>query len=137
MDKSKTFFTNFYMGVRLVDGSYKGTTMTKRIFDGQRNKLRDDYKKLCYNFFKIQLELLNPRIVICLGHEVKNALIETCQITEWKKSDSLKKIYTKKNYSKKIEKLGNRQFVIIPHPCDLRNFKKEHIDKLTEVLHGN
>jgi len=43
----------------------------------------------------------------------------------------------KKRHTLSIEKLGNRTFVIIPHPCDLRNFKKEHIDKLAEELFNN
>jgi uracil-DNA glycosylase len=134
---NNTFFTNFYLGVRRVDGLYKGTTMTKRIFDGKPNKLRDCYKQLSYNFFITQLELVKPRIVICLGHDVKDALIETCRVAQWKKSDSLKNIYAKKKYSGVIEKLGNITFVIIPHPCDLRNFRSEHIEKLTEELNNN
>jgi uracil-DNA glycosylase len=134
LDVNNTFFTNFYLGVRQVSGRYEGTTMIKRIFDGKPNKLKENYKQLCYDFFITQLELVKPKIVICLGHDVKDALIETCQITEWKKSDSLKKIYVRGNYSLPNNKLGKMKFVIIPHPCDLRNFKTDHIDKLNEEL---
>lgn len=138
LNKDKTFFTNFYLGVRLVDGDYKGTTMIKRIFKGKENKLKGDYKKLCYEFFTKQLELVNPKLVICLGHDVKNALIESEvseSFTKWKpKSISIKKIHDENNHIILNSIFGNRKFIIIPHPCDLRNFTKKHKEKLNEIL---
>jgi len=134
LDINRTFFTNFYLGVRLVDGLYKGTTMIKRIFDGKSNKVKDEYKLLCYNFFITQMEFAKPSVVICLGHDVKNALIENYHIADWRKTESLKKIYTKQKHCITIENFGNTKFIIIPHPCDLRNFKQEHINKLSEAL---
>jgi hypothetical protein len=130
LDIERTFFTNFYLGVRRDDGPYEGTTMTKRVFEKKVNKLKEGYKELCYNFFIKQLEFINPSIVICLGHDVKNALVEAKLFPEWKKSDSIKKLYAENRYSRKDKKLGDVTFVVISHPCDLRNFKQEHIDIL-------
>ena len=128
LDTNKTFFTNFYLGIR-DDEKHPGTTMIKRIV-----KLDDTYKKLCYNFFITQLNLINPRIVICLGNDVKKALIENCQIPDWKKTESIKNIYLREKYLLSIGHFGNRKFILIPHPCDLRNFRDEHINRLKTIL---
>lgn len=128
IDKNKTFFTNFYLGVR----TNKEATMTKRV-----EELQKKYKELCCNFFIKQIDLIKPRLIICLGHDVKNALNETFQLTKWKKTDSLKTLYEQQKYFVLIEKLGNIRFVIIPHPCDLRNFKNKHMDHLAIELTNN
>jgi uracil-DNA glycosylase family 4 len=131
IDKNKTFFTNFYLGVR----THPNATMTKRV-----EELQDKYKEICYKFFLTQLNLLNPQIIICLGHDVKNALLESKEsnsFIKWKpKSGSIKKLhdldYDIININNK--ELGIRKFVIIPHPCDLRNFTKIHREKLNKIL---
>jgi uracil-DNA glycosylase len=142
-DVKKTFFTNFYLGARLDCGDYYGTTMTKRMFGGQTNKLKDNYKKLCYDFFIKQLQLLKPRMIICLGHDVKDALIELTGLSpqtkgifdQWEsKHNTFKKIYEiNDNHIIRInenETLGTQIFVTIPHPCDLRNFTGKPKEKL-------
>jgi hypothetical protein len=127
LNLNKTFFTNFYLGVR----THPNASMTKRV-----EKLQDSYKKICYEFFFTQINLLNPSIIICLGHDVKNALAELeASFEKWKpKSISLKKIHDEENHIIKNTAFGNRKFVVIPHPCDLRNFNEAHMIKLSGIL---
>ena len=136
LDLNTTFFTNFYLGVRLEDEPYSGTTMTKRVFNKQVNKLKEEYKKLCYSFFITQLMHVKPRIVICLGHDVRNALMESSEsFNKWKpKSTSIKKLYNENEFIIENEEFDNLKFAIITHPCDLRNFKTEYTDKLNAIL---
>lgn len=126
---NNTFFTNFYLGVR----THPDATMTKRI-----EPLTDDYKKICYKFFLTQLELLDPQIIICLGHAVKEALIDSkTSFDKWEpKSKSIKKIHIESNHIIKSELFGNRKFVLIPHPCDLRNFNEYHMYKLNSIINN-
>ena len=142
LDKSKTFFTNFYLGVRLDDGLYKGTNMIKRMYRDKPNKLKDDYKKLCYDFFIAQLELVKPRIVICLGHEVKNALIDSgVSFHQWKpKTGSLEKLYAREGDKYIIENMHLKgiHFIVIPHPCYPVNLlKPPYLAKLNAFLESN
>jgi hypothetical protein len=136
IDYKNTFFTNLYMGLRLDDGCFAGTTMTKRFCKEKPFKIKKEYYDLCLNFFVMQLELLKPRIVICLGHEVKNAVIEAFTIRDWKKTDSFLKLYSEKTYSLVIEGRNKMTLAVIPHPCDLRNFREIHAEKLNEILNS-
>lgn len=119
-DIKNTFFTNFYLGVR-----EKGTN-TKRF-----QPLTNDYKEFCCDFFNIQLRLIKPKKVICLGHAVRLALAEnTTFFPEWKaKGISLKKLYAenKTTIDIDIKLVGNVSFIVIPHPCDTRNFHGNYI----------
>lgn len=112
-----TFFTNFYLGLR-DDKLYQGTSMTNRV-----KKLEQDYKDLCYNFFKIQLELINPKVVICLGAEVGQTLSEYSDLFETfsKKKNTITNLYSDNSTTDYIinvddNYLGNRKFILIPHP---------------------
>ena len=112
-----TFFTNFYLGLR-DDKLHKGTTMTKRV-----KKLEQDYKDLCYNFFSIQLEMINPKTIICLGAEVGQTLSEYYNLfkTFSKKYSTITKLYADNSNSDYIinindNYLGQRKFILIPHP---------------------
>lgn len=122
-DIKNTFFTNFYLGVR-----EKGTN-TKRF-----QHLTDDYKEFCYAFFNIQLSLIKPKKVICLGHAVRLALAENKTFfPEWKaKGISLKKLYAENKARIDIDDklVGNVSFIVIPHPCDTRNFHRSYISNL-------
>jgi hypothetical protein len=136
------FFTNFYQGIRLDDGRYTGTTMTKRMYDCKPNKVKDEYKKLCNEFFKIQLGFVKPRIVVCLGHEVKNALIDLAvSFHQWKpKTDSLEKLYAKEGnkYIIKNTELNGIKFIVIPHPSYPVNLvKPPYLKKLNGFLESN
>jgi uracil-DNA glycosylase family 4 len=134
INKNNTFFTNFYLGVR----TNAKATMTKRV-----EELTEDYKEICYNFFVAQLNLLNPSIIICLGRDVKNALLkskESSSFVSWKhKSGSIKEIYDLGYHMLTInnQELGTRKFVIIPHPCDIRNFTEFHMLRIKQILNDN
>lgn len=130
LDLDSTFFTNFYLGVR------KEGTNTKRVTD-----LQGDYKELCYNFFITQLNIINPSTIICLGHEVRRALLTYNQklFSKWgPHSVSLKQLYSGDNNAFQINindsNLGDRKFIVIPHPCDTRNFKEEYIQRVRPLL---
>lgn len=135
IDLKNTFFTNFHLGVRLDSGLYCGTTMTKRMYNGEINRIKREYWELCHKFFVKQLEFLKPRIVICLGHEVKNALIDTeGYFNNWEhKSLSIEKLYKADDYIMTKE-LDKPIFVIVSHPCYLVNFKTEYVKKLNIAL---
>lgn len=130
LDLNSTFFTNFYLGVR-IEG-----TNTKRVIP-----LQVDYKQICYDFFITQLNIINPKIVLCLGHEVRKALLDFNPqlFSGWgPRSVSLKKLYSNERKSFKIDvndsALGNRKFILIPHPCDTRNFSDEYIQAVRPLL---
>lgn len=117
LTRDTTFFTNFYLGLR-NDNLYPGTTMTKRV-----KKLEQDYKNLCYNFFTVQLEMINPKTIICLGTEVGQTLSEYSNLfkTFSKKHSTITKLYadnSKADYIVNIDDnyLGQRKFILIPHP---------------------
>lgn len=129
----KTFFTNFYLGVR----TNKDAKMMIKI-----EELSDGYKTLCYDFFRMQLDLVKPKLVVCLGHHVKNALISTGGVFEqWKpKSGSLKELYLdgKDKYIIKNTALNRIKFIIIPHPCFLPELLKgPYLEKLKDFLDPN
>ena len=113
LDIDRTFFTNLYLGLR-DDTVQTNVTMTSSI------KRTNDYKKFCLEFFKIQLALINPRLVICLGKEVGRVLPNIFKkLTEPGKS--LLSLYADENNQDYIvhtnDKIyGARKFVLIPHP---------------------
>lgn len=112
-----TFFTNFYLGLR-DDELYQGTSMTKRV-----KKLEQDYKDLCFDFFKVQLEMINPKTIVCLGKEVGHTLSEYSNLfkTFSKKHSTILNLYTDNSNAEYIiniddNYLGQRKFILIPHP---------------------
>lgn len=127
LDPRNTFYTNFYLGVR------NGGSNTKRSVE-----VKPDFKSLCFEFFKFQVHTMNPQIVLCLGHEVRIALSEESKIfTKWKgESTTFKSLYSCKDYELNVndEKFGARKFIISPHPCDARNFRKEYIDAIVSSI---
>jgi len=129
INTSKTFFTNFYLGVRVNEKA----TMTKRVED-----LTSGYKSLCFEFFVKQVNFIKPSIIICLGHDVKNALIDSkTSFDKWApKSNSIKRIHHECKHVLESEIFGDRKFVLIPHPCDLRNFNESHMLKLNSILNN-
>lgn len=133
MNLKSTFFTNFYLDVR-DDKKHPEATMTRSVV-----KLEKQYKKLCHNFFITQLNMMNPKIIVCLGHDVKDALAEAeSSFSKWKpKSISLKKIHKSDRHIIVNEIFEKRLFVLVPHPCDLRNFNDEHMIKLHGILAGH
>ena len=126
-----TFFTNFYLGLR-NDQKHLGTTMTKRVV-----KLQQDYKDLCNNFFDVQLSMLEPRTIICLGSDVGQTLSEYSKLfkTLSKKYSTISNLYAdenKKEYIVNIDdnQYGKRKFILIPHPSFGHiNWKKNYIEE--------
>ncbi len=112
VEPETTFFTNFYMGIR-DEKNHPGTTMTKLMVKRGKN-----YKDFCHQFFVTQLNLINPKIVLCLGIEVGKALISIFPEFSKNKLTSLYAGEVTKNYSVMIDDnvLGNRKFILIPHP---------------------
>ncbi len=129
--ENKSFHTNFYLGIR-DDKTHEGTTMTDRIAPLEQN-----YKSFCFRFFLKQLEIINPKVVVCLGHDVRLALAENVQqFAIWKsKSISFKKLYSTDNFVINVDdELGKRKFIVIPHPCFASNLKKNYVDKILKEL---
>jgi hypothetical protein len=141
LQTDKTFFTNINLGIRLDDGRFNGTTMIKRVCDNNPFRIKHEYSDLCSKFFITQLQTVKPRKVICLGHEVKNALINFgTAFHQWKpKSDSLEKLYLKKDgYIIKNKELNGIEFIVIPHPSYAVNLLKPgYLDKINTFLKGN
>ena len=127
LDTSSTFFTNFYLGVRL-----EGTNTKRAVC------LEQDYKALCFDFFLTQLQIIDPQIVICLGHDVRKALArQSVLFSSWKgTSTTLKHLYAQKQHELNIadEQLGQRKFIVVPHPCDTRNFTTAYVDEILPSL---
>lgn len=127
LETADTFFTNFYLGVR------EEGTNTKRFVP-----LTQEFKALCYEFFVTQVQTIDPDFVICLGHEVRNALADQSALfVDWKgKSKTLKKLYSDGRQVIDVDddKLGKRKFIVIPHPCDTRNLTEYYVEKVLQVI---
>ncbi len=131
-----TFFTNFYLGLR-KDSLYQGTTMTKRI-----KNLEQEYKDLCFNFFRIQIEMINPRIVICLGTQVGQTLSEYSEVFKKfsKQSGTITSLYDQNNDEAFIiytddSIWGQRKFILIPHPSYAHiNWKNDIRNQISKAI---
>ncbi|MGN6802009.1 MAG: uracil-DNA glycosylase family protein [Ginsengibacter sp.] len=108
LDVETTFFTNLFLGLRT------GGTNIKRAVP-----IQEDYKEFCFDFFKKQLDFLDPEIVLCLGKDVGNTLSAFSEFSNFKKSiselfeDEMKKEYI---VNTDDEFFGQRRFILIPHP---------------------
>ena len=125
LNSQETFFTNFHLGVR------KDGTNTKRT-----NPLTKEFQHLCYDFFLKQLKTVDPETVICLGRDVKLALLNKSEAFSKWKPKYIKELYADGNFKIDIsdKELGNRTFILIPHPCDSRNFTEDHINAIRPFL---
>lgn len=132
--KKTTFYTNFYLGLR-DDEKYPCTTMIKRCIS-----IKDEYRLLCYNFFLEQVAAVKPRIIICLGHEVKRALTSIDNreyFPKWKPNNiTIQKLYENDEFKVKFADgiFKNITFVLMPHPCYNSNLKKKYVDKILTAL---
>lgn len=137
LDINTTFFTNFYLGLR-NDKLHKGTTNTKRI-----KQIKQDYKDLCFNFFLSQLELINPKTVVCLGSEVGQTLSEISPIFSnfSKKKNKITTLFSDTSRQDYIIHTNDsifeqRKFILIPHPSYAHiNWNKHDIkNKIVSAL---
>jgi len=125
LEGKSVFYTNLHLGVR-QDG-----TNTKRV-----KELTPSYKEICYLFFIRQLEAINPDVVLCLGHEVRKTLVErNANFDKWR-DKSIKALYNDGNFLiDTIDKtIGSRKFILLPHPCDTRNFREEYLKVVRPLL---
>ncbi len=129
-----TFFTNFYLGLR-NDKVHSGTTMTKKV-----KKMEQDYKCLCFNFFLVQLEMVNPKTVICLGAEVGQTLSEFSAVfSNFSTKNKITNLYadtTKQDYivHTNDRTFKQRKFVLIPHPSYAHiNWQKNDIKNKIKI----
>ena len=137
----RLFFTNFYLGLR-DDQSHAGTTNTKLIADRKK-----EYKDFCSECFITQLKLINPKVVVCLGIKVGKTLSEV--FSDFVKSNNtLTSLYKNKETDKYIVRknfadLGERIFILIPHPSYAHiNWEKhgerhEIKSKIQEAIHDH
>lgn len=128
LDLETTFFTNLFLGLRREGTNIKRVT-----------KLNNDYKDLCFAFFKKQLEYFNPKVVLCLGIEVGQSLAAfSNEFSNFSLSKtSILKLFadTQTNYvvHSNNEFFGQRKFVLIPHPSFAHiNWSKNDIKKKIE-----
>jgi hypothetical protein len=73
LNTDRTFFTNFYLGLKDDKNNKEATEQVTML---SQKKITNDYQIFCYEFFLIQLELINPRLVLCLGKDVERTLHE-------------------------------------------------------------
>lgn len=108
------FFTNFFLGLR-DDISHQGMTNTKKTI-----KFRPEFEAMCYNFFLVQLEVINPNLVFCLGKEVGKIMSEKSNLFSNfnLENSTFKELFEKDKYLVETDDavLGKRRFILIPHP---------------------
>ncbi len=132
LDPNRTFFTNYYLGLR--DGSvHKQKTMTN--LSVARTKA---YTDLCHAFFLTQLKLVNPTVIVCLGKEVGRIFKDVFR--QYTSSTTLLSLFKRDDTSGYVTSTddniyGKRKFVLIPHPSYAHiNWKKGIEIKIKEAL---
>lgn len=116
LNKDTTFFTNLYLGLRKEGKNIDPKTV------------KAEYKSLSFAFFKIQLDFINPEIVLCLGKEVRESLSEISTIFS-NPAQEEKSIITNDDF------FGKRKFIFIPHPSMAHfNWKGEVINEIKASL---
>lgn len=116
MNESTTFYTNLFLGLR------NGEKMVGI------KKLETEYLNFCLSFFRIQLELIKPNIVICLGNEVKKALVEYSNDFSAIAKKTITEIYADKSKNDFMIIANGIKFIFIPHPSYAHiNWKKNNI----------
>lgn len=127
------FFTNFYMGVRL-----EGSNTDPINHD-------DNFAGFCNDFFIKQLEVLQPRLVVCLGKPVASVLYRFYrdQFSMIGKNINYGKIYNENQgddylIEANIKNTGPRKFMFIPHPSWAHvNWKNYNIEEKLARLFDN
>ena len=120
LDKNKTYFTNFHLGLR--NGENDGMTSSKIHIE--------EYSRFCYEFFVKQLEFVKPKIVICLGKPVNDALLSFhSDIFPAFKNKAVQSVETQDFV------LGHRTFLLIPHPSLAHfNWKEPFLSELKHKM---
>ena len=116
LKRETTFFSNLFMGLR------KEGTLTKR-----KIELKEDFKNVCFDFLKIQLDFMSPKIVLCLGKEVMSSLSKKCKPVFGDFNFKNNKIETKDKFC------GTRKFIGIKHPS-MANSNWKPFEKYVEEI---
>lgn len=119
----ETFFTNFYMGLR--NSNKYSFSQTDDINHSK------EFKELCFCFFEKQLEVIKPKIVLCLGTKVKDVLSEKLKMPEIEKA-SFEELF--KKYPEGLD-VNQTRFVFIPHASYSHiSWKKLGVEKINNAL---
>jgi hypothetical protein len=111
---SKCFFTNAIMGLRINDS--KNTGVSKALNKGNEIFLKENQK-----FFKVQLNIIQPELIICLGAQIPRfiggclpeQLSELAKVRSFNDLDSMNKIGI---FKLKYEG-GEGTIIFITHPA--------------------
>ena len=115
LNPETTFFTNLFLGLRI-----KGNNIDSKVISPL-------YRQFCFNFFEKQLELINPKTIICLGSTVGKSLsIYSPNFYEFSKP--LIKLFTNNTKDDFIIYSDRRKYILIPHPSYAHiNWKRNNI----------
>lgn len=127
LNLEKTFFTNLFLGLR-IDGKNTDNKM-----------VTVEYRNFCFAFFKKQLELIKPKIVICLGAEVMKSLSNFSTDFSKYSNAAISKLYADSSKNEFVVFSGGIKFVFIPHPSYAHiNWTKNNIkQRITEEIKTN
>lgn len=140
IDPTKCFFTNAYMGLRSEGTKNTGASPASK-------KEATEFALQCHSFFKKQMQVIQPKLVLVLGKETARFLTKAfpSQFSKWVNIQTLKKFYEKDNaIINDIEFEGRKiRFVFVIHPS-MSNINrsliwgkdsKDEIRILREALH--
>lgn len=117
IDETECFFTNAYMGLRPENEKTKtkntGTSPAAK-------KGAETFTKDCYEFFKKQLEVGRPKVVLVLGKETAKFVSKVFpdQCSKWSNIQTLKRFYEEEdNISGAVPFEGRMiRFIFVIHP---------------------
>lgn len=125
LNPEETFCTNFYMGVRTEGTNVGPKTVTP------------EYQRFCSSFLGQQLEIINPKMVLCLGNEVTNALAKKWPEFVPVSKQNFKQLFAQPQQRSFVVKKEGRKFVFIPHPSYAHiNWNEPMIAAINEVIAG-
>lgn len=123
MNEKTTFYTNLFLGLR------NGDKMVGL------KKLHKEYINFCIDFFKIQLEFIKPKVVLCLGNEVKKALLEYSKDFTAISKRTMADLYSDENKNDFVIMVNGTKFIFIPHPSFAHiNWKNNIKSRINETI---
>lgn len=118
IDETECFFTNAYMGLRPDDNKETKTknTGTSPAAKKGAEKFADD----CYQFFKKQLEVVQPEVVLVLGKETAKFVSKVFphECSKWAEIKTLKSFYNEEDNISVTVRFDEMpiQFLFVIHP---------------------
>lgn len=111
--QANCFFTNAYMGLRSESKKNTGASPASK-------KAAKIFGSECYLFFKMQLHVVKPKLVLVLGKETAKFLTKAFpnQFTKWENIQTLKQFYASRDaVFNDIEFEGQKiKFLFVLHP---------------------